>query len=352
MADVPLRFQWLRRTGEVVATIGAASGFIMLVIGVAMLWRQEDRPMWMTTGIALVVGGVLLDIVSMLVYGLLLLALKIEGTTNRLHTTMLDIDDRLRAISTPVQAIADNTHISDAAKSIAHRAKEREALRQAIREEIIHRDWEAAYYLIHQMERRFGYRQEAQKIRVEIDEYRQDEIGRKIVEAVQHIEQLCDQRHWDQARSESDRLVRLFPKDERAARATEVVDHKRDEYKALLLRTYHEAFGRNEADRCVEILKELDPFLTRSEAEALADSARGVFRTQLSNLGVQFSLAVTEKRWRAALELGLQIVGEFPNSRMAQEVREKLDALQKRAGLSPDKVADVIEQKAPGAPAS
>ncbi len=327
---------------------GAASGLIMLAIGIAMVWRPADRPMWLTTGVALVVGGVLLEIVSLLVYGLLILALKIEGTTNRLHSTMLDLDDRVRSMAEPLKEIAENTHISDAAKSIAHRAKEREALRQAIREEILHRDWEAAYYLIHQMERRFGYRQEAQKAREEIDSYREEEISRKMGEAIHHIEQLCDQGNWEQATAEAERLSRLFPKNERAAAAAEVVDRKRDEYKALLLREYHEAFGRNEAERCVEILKQLDPFLTRSEAEALEESARGVFRAQLSNLGVQFSLAVTEKRWRAALELGLSIVSDYPNSRMAQEVRGKLDILQKRAGLTTDAVAELIQQKVPG----
>ncbi len=321
----------------------------MLVVGIAMLWRPADRPMWITTGVALIAAGVILDIVSLLVYGLLVLALKIEATTNRLHTSILDIDEKVNAMIEPLKLIAENTHISDAAKSIAHRAREREALRQAIREEILHQDWEAAYYLVHQMERRFGYRQEAEKIRREVNLCRQEEIDRKIVEAIHHIEQLCDGRNWDQARAEAERLLRLFPRDETAKKATDLIERKRDEYKALLLRTYHEAFGRNESERCVELLRELDPYLSRSEAEALQESARGVFRAQLSNLGVQFSLAVTEKRWRDALELGLQITSEYPNSRMAQEVREKLDVLQKRAGFSPDQAADMIELKSPSA---
>jgi hypothetical protein len=166
-----------------------------------------------------------------------------------------------------------------------------------------------------------------------------------IVEAMHHIEDLCNKRLWPQARTEADRLVRLFPNHDEARTAGDLVDRKREDYKAELLRAYNEAFSRNESEKCVLILKELDPFLTRSEAEAIAESARGVFRAQLHNLGVQFSLAVAEQRWREALETGLKITGNFPNSRMAEEVRGKLDILQKRAGLSASTIADAIEQK-------
>jgi outer membrane protein assembly factor BamD (BamD/ComL family) len=42
-------------------------------------------------------------------------------------------------------------------------------------------------------------------------------------------------------------------------------------------------------------------------------------------------VAVTEKNWRTAFELGRQIVQSFPNSRMAAEIRGKMDILQERA---------------------
>ncbi|MCK4959755.1 MAG: hypothetical protein KAT00_10140, partial [Planctomycetes bacterium] len=59
--------------------------------------------------------------------------------------------------------------------------------------------------------------------------------------------------------------------------------------------------------------------------------ASGVFRNKLHNLGVQFALAVTERQWSKALQAAEQITSDFPNTRMAHEIRGKLDILQERA---------------------
>jgi hypothetical protein len=91
-------------------------------------------------------------------------------------------------------------------------------------------------------------------------------------------------------------------------------------------------------------LQQLDQYVTRKEAAELADSARGVFKAKLVNLGVQFGLAVHEQRWREALEVGLQITEEFPNTRMAREVSEKLDALRRRAGLIADVATTPLDE--------
>ena len=78
-------------------------------------------------------------------------------------------------------------------------------------------------------------------------------------------------------------------------------------------------------------LKELDQYLSPAEAKALQASARDVFKDKLLQLGVQFRFAVTEKRWHDALTIGMEIIHDFPNARMAGEVREALDTLRQRA---------------------
>src|SRR5207249_5387721 len=108
--------------------------------------------------------------------------------------------------------VADNPIITDADKSIPHREHEREALRQAIREEMYSGDWEAAHYLIDQMERRFGYMQEAKTLRAEINQVRDMTIEEKIGEVISHIEHLMNEHRWDRARQEIERLMKLFPR--------------------------------------------------------------------------------------------------------------------------------------------
>jgi hypothetical protein len=57
-----------------------------------------------------------------------------------------------------------------------------------------------------------------------------------------------------------------------------------------------------------------------------------VFKEKLANLGKQFSTAVQDHRWIEAIRVGETVMREFPNSRIAQEVRENMDSLRQRAG--------------------
>ena len=98
----------------------------------------------------------------------------------------------------------------------------------------------------------------------------------------------------------------------------------------MLLNAWDDAVKRQATDRSLEILRELDMYLTPNEGLALQEAAREVFRTKLHNLGVQFSLAVSDRNWVEALEIGEEIMRGFPNSRMAKEIRERHEALIER----------------------
>jgi hypothetical protein len=63
----------------------------------------------------------------------------------------------------------------------------------------------------------------------------------------------------------------------------------------------------------------------------MQDTARGVFKEKLSNLVSLFGNSIREHRWAEAVRVGEQIQSEFPNSRAAQEVKEKMDMLRQRA---------------------
>ena len=98
-------------------------------------------------------------------------------------------------------------------------------------------------------------------------------------------------------------------------------------HKLRLLEAYGEAVKKTDIDRSIDLLRELDKYLAPQEAAALEESARGVLRAKLHNLGVQFAMRITEENWAEALAIGEQIVRAYPNSRMAKEVRDKMDQL-------------------------
>ena len=102
---------------------------------------------------------------------------------------------------------------------------------------------------------------------------------------------------------------------------------KKQGRKRILLAAWDDAIQNQETDRSLDILKELDQYLTPNEGLALQEAARDVFRNKLHNLGVQFAIAVTEKRWVDALDVGQNIITDFPNSKMSEEIRAKLDVL-------------------------
>lgn len=333
MPDIPLRNRSLRRFSTITATVSVVLGLILLVGA----FVAPDSGLVPSVGV-----GAILVVLSVIFHIAVLVALKAEANINRTYHAALDLLDELRKLQPTLKTLAENTQISDAVRSITHRESEREALRQAIREEMYGGDWEAAAYLIDEMERRFGYKQEADTLREELVKVRAMTIEEKITQAVSHITKVMDDHRWERARMEIERLIKLFPRHERVLALPKELARRREAHKQELLGKWKQAVEREEVETGIQLLTELDQYLTPEEAQSLRDSARHVFKARLLNLGVQFGLAVSEHRWRDALEIGLELRQEFPNSRMAQEVSERLDTLRGRAGFKTD--AEVVQR--------
>lgn len=329
MSDVPLRNLSTRQLATVMVFIASLPGGALTLWGMGLLVFSDNDML----GAVLVASGLALVTFSALMYAGVQILLKAEANIDRLHHDALDLIETLHRLEPMLKTIESNSEISDGAKSIAHREKEGDALRQAIREEMYAGNWEAAVYLIDEMERRFGYKQETQELRSEMNQVREMTIEEKIGDAVSHIEKHLEEHLWERARQEIERLLKLFPRHERIQRLPAELSQKREEHKKKLLAEWNAAVQREEIDHGVEILSQLDQYLTRAEAESLQESARHVFKARLLNLGVKFAMAAQEHRWRDALEVGLQIRDEFPNSRMAREVDGKLETLRVRAGF-------------------
>jgi len=184
--------------------------------------------------------------------------------------------------------------------------------------------------MIDSIENDLGYTEEAARLRVEVQQSREATIDEKIDAAVNRIMTLLDEQQWTRAVRETNRILKLFPENEKIAALPQRIVDAKLAYKKRLLQEYGEAVRKNDIDRGMELLRELDRYLTPEEGAALQESARGVFKARLRQLGVQFAISVNDQQWDEALSAGQVIIREFPNSRMAQEVRGKLAAVKAR----------------------
>lgn len=251
-----------------------------------------------------------------------------------------NINQKLTEISAVLTVISEQQLLSDRAKSVAFREKDREALRKAIREEMQAKDWDAALVLANDMEAEFGYTQEAAALRAEINNNRSEVMQKQLGEAATSIDQHARAERWGQAVREAERIQEIYPKDERAKQLSVDIETRRQAHKRQLMESWKEAVNRKDVDGSIEVLKRLDLYLTPAEAESMQETARGVFKEKLNNLKDQFSAAVQAHRWAEAIKIGDTIIHDFPNSRIALEVRDTMEPLRKRAA-APAEVAKV-----------
>lgn len=328
MAGPPIRFSQLRWFHNLACAIGIIGGCVVIVLGVV----RYEMP---SGGWLIVVGGFAVLIAAMLM-ALVPLVLSIETALTRQMAELRELRQGIATQIASLKSIAENTALSDAAKSFTHRERELESMRAVIREGIRTQKWDTVLNLIGQMETRFGYKEEADTMRRELDNARGDAIRAKLAEAIEVVEGLFKTREWDRAQVEIDRLANALPGNTKVAGLVSRMKTLREEHKHELCAAWEEAIRRSDTDQAIDVLKELDQYLTPAEAHTLQSSARHVFKEKLLQLGVQFRFAVNERRWQDALSVGLELVRDFPNARMANEVRTALDTLRERAQEEPE----------------
>jgi hypothetical protein len=234
-------------------------------------------------------------------------------------------------IGKAIDRLTQEGGLSETAKRILHRKEERRLLRSAIEQDIQDKDYDAALILVRELADRFGYRVDAEEFRERIERARAQNIDREVLQAIEGLEVLLRDRKWSDAFAEAARIQRLFPESHRVQRLRERVEDAKSRYKVDLERRFLLCAQREQIDDAMKLLKELDHYLTEQEAEPFREVARGVIGKARDNLGVRFKLAVQDRAWVDAVEVGERIVAEFPNSQMAAEVRDMLDALRERA---------------------
>ena len=249
------------------------------------------------------------------------------------------LNERMQQMSVLLNQISEQQLISDRTKQVAYRTRDREAVRRAIHEEMEARDFEAALTLVNSLEQLYGNKQEAQRLRGEIEQRRTSETRKHVAESVAGVERLIRSERWQEALAESHRIAQNFPSDEQAHNLPGWVEERRSSHKRQLIESWHDAINRRDIDGSIEILRKLDPYLTPQEAEAMQEPARNLFKEKLNSLRTQLSLAIQDGHWREALNLSETIIRDFPNTRIAQEVRERMEELRQRVAGAPETAA-------------
>lgn len=285
-----------------------------------------------SVGLAFLAGGIVASLIGVLLYCQVLLIYKFVNYAYRAYDALLETSDLLRRGEEHSRMIAENSSLSEWAKRVVYREKDYEFLRDTIQGAIIRQDWESAEHLIREMDTEFGYHDEAAHLREKLEQARSATTSERVAAALARFDSLCSQHKWDQARAESQRLQELFAGDGKIASLPQEIEHRRQEVKQKLLKDYDQAVRSEDVDRAHRLLFALDQYLVAKEAEALKESARGVFRARLEQLKTRFTIAVSYKQFPSAIEAGERLIREFPNSGYAQEISKLLPILRQRAG--------------------
>lgn len=241
-----------------------------------------------------------------------------------------EIADVLEKSHTILTQINQNIPLSETTRAIAFRDADRQSLREAVLSKLHQQDFETTYEMIDEIAHSTRYKKLAEQLKIQADKYRDATDIERANQVIAHVEKLLENCQWSRASAQIERLIWTYPKSEKAKAMRQKLIDKKQERKKELLVAWDDAVKRQDTDRSLEILRELDLYLTPNEGLALQEAARDIFRSKLHNLGVQFSFAVSEKQWANALKTGQQIIHDFPNSKMAQEIRAKIEILRQR----------------------
>ncbi len=239
--------------------------------------------------------------------------------------------DILKKSLEELNTIKHDVKLNEQVKSIAYRDINRLTIEEAILARLHQKDFNTTYEMIEEIESKTDYANLAEKLRKSADKYKNASENERIQQVVAHIENLAKNLHWDQASIQAERLAIQHPDITSVVELPTKIRKMKEQKKTQLLKDWEKATNSGDTDRSLRILKELDKYLTPSEAQALEESVSGVFRTKLHNLGVSFSLAVSQKNWETALETGEEIIRDYPNSKMAHEILSKIEVLRERA---------------------
>lgn len=318
-----IKWQWVL---IIVVFSGIAVGLIARLLGLSeSLAKLSAGLIFLSEAIFIIGGLVFAFAILIMVYEQCQM---LRDNTDKLESVKVLLKEQQKLL----KSVDRGVRLSETAKQIAHRDADWQGLRETVLDKLHKHDFDLTYTLIDEISKRSEYNELGLELKKEADTYKNASQDERASQVISYIGKLLDQHQWIKASEQIDRLVEAFPESEKAQNMPKVLKERKDLRKKELLAMWDDSVKRRETDKSLTILKELDMYLTPSEALALQESAKDAFRSKLHNLGVKFSIAVADKQWPEAIDAGQDIIKDFPNSRMANEIRSKMPVLKSLAG--------------------
>ncbi|MBT8485179.1 MAG: hypothetical protein HKO59_15485 [Phycisphaerales bacterium] len=320
--------------GVVCLATGAVAGLWAAIAFASGRWMAAVHGALFVAAIGLVVlGGVLATwtLVGLGVLGVVIVGVGAPLTLALDRMSGVPGGERAPGLEQLLRQIHEHSMLSDNAKRVLFRERELGLLRDAIEGDIVEGKYNAALALCEEMAEVFGYREDAEAFRERIVQARQQHYEAAAHSAIAHLDELLERRDWAQVHHEAARIRRLYGDSHLVHDLDARILEAREAHKRELEGRFLDAAEREDVEGAMGLLKQLDRYLDQEEAARLTEVAQGVVTRHRENLGVQFKLAVSDHRWAEATRIGETIVAEFPNTKMAGEVRSMLDRLRRRA---------------------
>ncbi|MFK7959939.1 MAG: hypothetical protein AB8G96_05375 [Phycisphaerales bacterium] len=230
-----------------------------------------------------------------------------------------------------LRRIDEHAMLSDNARRVLFRERELQLLGRAIEDDIRTARYDVALTLCDELADVFGERERAEAYREQIQGDRKQHYDAALDAELGELERLLSHRQWQAAHGVAGRIRRLYAD----SHLVEDIDRRfveaRDEHKVELETQLTEAVQREDTEQAMQLLRTLDRYLTTDEVGRYSQLAGGVIKQHRENLSTQFKLAVNDHRWTESVGIGETIIAEFPNTKMAAEVRSMIDLLRSRA---------------------
>ena len=338
MSDTPRRLENLRQIISILFVVGAVVGVGIIVLAI---WQTVYLSLRGTLATMVHIPaflaflGILTIVASVVARASVSVLFKIEGNLFHSHDVLLDIQELLRTQNARLAEIAENVQLSDATKSIARREKRRKALHDAIQEEILRGNWDAAYYLVDELEKRYGYRNEATHLREEVDDWRGRAKEQRLLQGLKQTEAAINRSDWREATrwhrrwSRSSRTT-IGRGDSSSGSVTPSAGASN-----TCWQPGRRAYAITRPKRAWNCSRNWITTSQPEEAQSLREPVRNLFKERLQGLGSQFAAAYKEKDWDTALSAAERIQLEFPTSKMAEEVRSLIRNIKEQADTQP-----------------